>query len=270
MLDEVKNLKDSGTSSNIAIKDSSIFMSYTKTDKLITALYIVTDIIEKEEPIRNKLRTLGTGILSDINLLRTSIIASIPKQVNSKVDEILSFLDIASAVGMISAMNYAILKKEFLELRQSIEEFGQGSLSGFFAEISKGHRQSLSIDHSFKGHKKEYQSTGIGVQKGSTLMKALSDKASTLSNIRADTSNRNNFDVLKQQRRNEVISIIKTTENGFTITDIKTKAKESPLQSGALVSCGEKTLQRELVSMVKDGVLDKTGSKRWSRYFLRK
>jgi len=32
--------------------------------------------------------------------------------------------------------------------------------------------------------------------------------------------------------------------------------------------CGEKTLQRELVSMVGDGVLKKSGEKRWSRYFL--
>ena len=32
---------------------------------------------------------------------------------------------------------------------------------------------------------------------------------------------------------------------------------------------GEKTLQRELASMVKDGVLYKTGEKRWSRYFIK-
>jgi hypothetical protein len=42
-----------------------------------------------------------------------------------------------------------------------------------------------------------------------------------------------------------------------------------PGKADALISCSEKTLQRELVSMVKNGVLDKMGEKRWSRYFLK-
>ena len=33
---------------------------------------------------------------------------------------------------------------------------------------------------------------------------------------------------------------------------------------------GEKTLQRELISMVKDNLLYRTGSKRWSKYFVKK
>ncbi len=53
-----------------------------------------------------------------------------------------------------------------------------------------------------------------------------------------------------------------------TIKDIKDKIKTTPEQASFLVSCSEKTLQRELVSMVKDGVLNKTGKKRWSRYFV--
>jgi hypothetical protein len=52
------------------------------------------------------------------------------------------------------------------------------------------------------------------------------------------------------------------------ITDIRTKSNGHPDQFSAIVSCGEKTLQRELVSMVKDGVLKKLGEKRWSRYML--
>ena len=33
--------------------------------------------------------------------------------------------------------------------------------------------------------------------------------------------------------------------------------------------CGEKTLQRELIAMVKDNVLRREGDRRWSRYFLK-
>ena len=41
---------------------------------------------------------------------------------NNKIAEIMSFLDIASAVNIISEMNYNILRKEFSELNQSISE----------------------------------------------------------------------------------------------------------------------------------------------------
>jgi len=109
-------------------------LSYTKTDKLITALYMVTDIIDKDEPLRNKLRTLGIEILSDIS--------SRPSNICIKISEIMSFLDIASAMDIISGMNFSILKKEFLELNQSIIDFTGGikntnrqiNLSEFFRE----------------------------------------------------------------------------------------------------------------------------------------
>ena len=252
--DTQKNLKDSENKSVTPYGASSqgmpFMLSYTKTNKLITALYMVTDIIDKEEPLRNKLRTLGTGIISDIN--------TAPINICSKISEIMSFLDIAGAVNIISSMNCNILRKEFMELDQSIRESTnivgnvnkQINLSEFFTgELSPklDRKQSKSI-----GHK---NSARLGVQKGGTLMQALSD--TTLNSPNTVAPN-----VFKKERREEIIKIIKNSSNGTTITDIKTQA------SGPLVSCSEKTLQRELISMVKDNVLYKTGKKRWSRYFL--
>ena len=71
MFGDEKKLKDSEASQldgNYRTGSSTpgSIMSYTKTDKLITALYMVTDIIDRDEPLRNKLRTLGVEILSDI------------------------------------------------------------------------------------------------------------------------------------------------------------------------------------------------------------
>src|ERR1035437_10887303 len=114
---ENKNLKDSTQTSglSISIKDTSFSISYTKTHKLITALYMVTDIIDKGEPIRSKLRNLGTEIVSDIH--------SMPTKAGKKIAETVSFLNIASAMNFISEMNCNILKKEFLELEISIQEY---------------------------------------------------------------------------------------------------------------------------------------------------
>lgn len=242
--------------------DSKSIMSYSKIGKLVTALYMVTDVMDKSEPLRTKLRGLGTDIISDINV--SPILAS------QKISEILSLLDIASTVGMVSVMNSNILKKEFLQMKHSITENNKQSdpvwLEDFMGRedenLTKG-ENIIKDTNAFNG-----QSTRIGVQKGSTLMKVLSDRVSALSPKleKLDNNNSINFDVLKKQRREEIIKIIKETGEA-TITDIRIKSKQSP-STNVLASCGEKTLQRELISMIKDNVLRKTGEKRWSKYFI--
>lgn len=290
MLREEKNIKDSVekpmASYTAGTQDMSLSLSYTKTNKLITALYMVTDILEKDEPLRNKLRTLGTEIISDMNYT--------PSNICNKISEIMSFLDIASAVNIISSMNCNILKKEFLELNQSVlssqgeKEFidnfktinRQIDLSEFFREefslnpsrppLIRG-GVNVPPDKGDKGGLKERGNliskghTSIGVQKGSTLLKALSDKI----NPEAKPHGAQDFNKLKKQRREDIINIIKTIGGNATIKDIKDRAKNLPNKTSSLLSCGEKTLQRELVSMVKDSVLNKVGEKRWSRYFLK-
>lgn len=322
MLGENKNLKDSQD----FIKDThSSFLpplnkgrveegsnqghvSHIKTNKLITALYMVTDIMDKEEPLRNKLRVLGSEMISDIHIIHHGHSGShdghISEKTSNKISEILSFLDIASTVGMISEMNHAILKKEFIGLKVSLQEnFGQGlSIAELFPALDEEivealpekENKYLSITKSIPPTRNvdKLESTRIGVQKGSTLLNALSkismsdskakmsdkiprgrastdtarhDSAESKTKVVHQTS-QNDFDVLKKNRREEILKIVKENKlthpasGGATISDIRAAAK------GVLASCGEKTLQRELVSMVKDTLLHKVGEKRWSKY----
>jgi hypothetical protein len=116
---EGKNLKDtSSVPASYQTKDF-VSVSYKKTHKLITALYMVTDIIDKGEPIRNKLRTLGAEIVSDIHCIDIGQNKSVI--ICTRIAETVSFLNIASAMNFISEMNCVILKKEFLELEISIQ-----------------------------------------------------------------------------------------------------------------------------------------------------
>ncbi len=279
-----KNLKDSNDDS---IKDTNSPSSslvpawtdrskfYSKTDKLITALYMVTDIIDTEEPIRHKLRILGTEIISDMH--------SVTPQVGNKITEVVSFLNVASAMNFISEMNCAILKKEFLELNKSIHEnldMKPTWLEDFLvdpqAESGGGERSGSVFSSVYlprdKGHHYPKGQTRIGVQKAGTLMQALSDKTYLMSGNNSErgtatnSGTRQNFDILRRQRREDILNIIKNNNGSATIKDIKVKINNGT--SGSPIY-GEKTLQRELMSMAKDGVLEKTGEKRWSRYFLK-
>jgi len=315
MLEENKNLKDNslphfakGKSEEGSLIQTSSqpspykgggenTLSYTKINKLISALYMVTDIMDIAEPMRNRLRTLGVNVVSDNHPSST-----LPKGKGAEniasINEILSLLDIASAVEIVSSMNYSILKKEFNLLKQSIhgitnnqkdsnwlEEFLISPCEGGVPEGQRGDHPSVlrqaqnsSPSQGSKTSRGESISIGhVGVQKGSTLLKALSniEGLKVMENIKKSnrhddefasheaTSFHLGFDLLKKQRREEIVKIIKDCPLGATITDIKT------LATGPLVSCGEKTLQRELVSMTHDGVLNKIGEKRWSKYSLK-
>jgi len=99
MLGENKNLRDTfkdsikdtgNLSSPLLLNKERAGVRYIKTNKLITALYMVTDIMDKEEPIRLKLRTLGVEILSDTSMSKPAFDIDI-----QKIDQILSFLGIA-------------------------------------------------------------------------------------------------------------------------------------------------------------------------------
>ena len=114
MLKDNNNEKDSKHDLNLTIKDIPSPIFYSRSNKLVTALYMVTDIINIDEPLRNKLRTLGVEIVSGAH---TS-----PIQITSKINEIVSFLEISSALNLISQMNCDVLKKEFVNLKLSIQE----------------------------------------------------------------------------------------------------------------------------------------------------
>ena len=267
MLGENKNLKDPERKSLMtsygAGTQIATLLSYTKTNKLVTALYMVTDTMEKEEPIRLRLRTLGIEILSDIPYLQKENVNNFDR----KITAVLSFLNIARDLGMISEMNFNILNKEFQELKQSIQELATKNdlwLEEFISEPSSNKSLFTKVGPSLdtmsfsKGH-----GMRIGVQKGSTLLNAL-NKVKGAHNLSSPESgnSRSGFEVLKNSRRESILKVIKIKPEGASIKDIISAFRNVGEE------IGEKTLQRELISMVKDNVLKKTGEKRWSHYSL--
>ena len=282
MSGEEKNLKDLSAD---GVKDTKVktttslslvegnFLSYTKTNKLVTALFMVTDIIDRDEPLRNKLRTYGMEVVSDVH--------HNPIKAQAKIHDIVSFLDIACAVNLISEMNRSILTREFTYLDQSIKEYLDKkqkhlAIDEFFFDEEEPtvEVKRTSSFVAYAGHPATPRPlhngqprTRIGVQKGHTLLKALSDKVDVIHKGSVGIIDSISFDVLKNQRREAVVGIIKDNNTGLTIKDIKMAIKDKQIR--VLLSVGEKTLQRELIAMVKDGVLKKMGEKRWSKYFMK-
>jgi len=264
--------------------DTMTPLSYKKSEKLITALFMVTDIISDKESIRISIRKTGLDILKDINSL-IQITSNTYIRLLKNTNSILSFIRIAKDIKLISSMNYEILNKEFILFRKAIYEgldnnnlLNNPILSELFNKEEESKKKVFEVVQGYPiGHKGQeeansigHNSANIGIQKGDTLLKALKGiNIKDKNTIKKRSSSNNNSNlygknkaILKNNRSDEILHILKDKKEGLTISEIKVHIK------GQLSKASEKTLQRELVTLVKKNVLNKVGSKRWSRYIL--
>ncbi len=251
--------------------ESAFVVLSKKTDKLVTALYMVTDCMEFAEPVRTKLRAVGADLVSGVkhaeyrNAINKHFLF---EELEGSVSEVLSFLEIASSVGLISSMNGAILSKEFSSLSDAIKHHKNQNKNGRFKDPNfEG--KSLS---SFLLGEKDF---GVPVALTSPIDKDTDDKgqlsfrkdiqkkdaiipsARPIENSKGHVSRTTEI-ALRISRRNDILKLIKDSKE-VTIKDI----------SKVIIGCSEKTIQRELTSLISEGVIKKVGEKRWSRYSIK-
>ncbi len=211
-----------------------------KTEKLVTALYLVSDCMETDDALKGKIRLLGVELLSDIYKIHS--LSPVEKHNYISVSlahiyELLSFIEIAYTIGFISEMNTSILKKEFV-----------GLVSDLKANLAKDKHFTFKLDEKMFEIAESPKPSFGGVSFTNTkspLQNIEPKKVTSPLTILAD----------RQDRTAKILSLIKDKKE-VSIKDI----------SLAFTDCSEKTIQRELNTLVSKGQIKKIGSKRWSRY----
>lgn len=268
---EVKKYGQPNVSDINTLSDMPVYnFANKKTEKLVTALYLVSDCMDTDDAIKGKLRLLGVELLSDIYKLSIAPTVNKQDQVSLSINhiyELLSLIEIANNVGFISEMNTMILKNEFSilvsGLKDSLSKDKQFAfrLDEKMFDLPEGDNSSLggreyfgsTISHQTGGKKTPYSSVSFMNTK-SPLQILQSKKINSSVTSVAD----------RQDRTNRIVTLIKekkdssTGQAGISIKDI----------SLAFTDCSEKTIQRELNTLVSKGQIKKTGSKRWSRYII--
>lgn len=253
-------------SQNQAFMDKVNAVSFImkKTEKIVTAIYMVTDFMSDTEPLKGQIRGVSLKVLSKAHILTTCFTEprlKVHEEILISFDEIGHYLRLAETLGIISLMNTTILQNETKKVCDLIEkEYGQvmtksvSSLryqgvvltDNMFA-LKDTVKESIE-DVLYKG---QVDNKGQQVQKNVLLNENKPAIASTVS-IKKNT----NLGI-KIARRNDVLNVIKS-KGQASIKDIKFILKD----------LNEKTIQRELLALVKEGVLIKKGEKRWSVYLL--
>ncbi len=158
-------------------------------------------------------------------------------------------------------MNFSILKNEYLELYRVLESelsvekpkdriFLQKSLlqvslmdkGQTIKDIYKGHKQDKNVFY-------KNNESFTGFQGGETK-----EENKKNNEIKKESG----FDAIKRTSRQEIIIQLLKSRGEVNIKDI------IEVVSG----CSEKTVQRELISLIRGGIVQKRGERRWSKYSL--
>lgn len=234
-------------------QDQSFVFVYKKTEKLATALYMVTNLFGDTEPMKWTLRTKVSNLLSFIIGFKDVLESreyEFSNEVKTKVLEVVSLLEVASRSGLVSPMNFSILKTEFMNLvnalgtlRKETGERTQFALPKTFFDVPRTHTTHT-------GHVTASTHTDTGHDHGYKGHPSIKDSLSL--------NNSEHADVFKKTNRQSIIINLLKKKKDLTIKDIALVIRD----------CSEKTIQRELISLIEAGVLKKTGERRWSRYSL--
>jgi hypothetical protein len=266
-------------------KGSSDFAN-KKTEKLITALYMVTDYMDSSDALRGKLRSAGVNLLSDIYKL--PLLSPVEKHHHlntliSQVSEISTFIHISYTIGFMSEMNANILKKEFHLLSEELKSYQQENKQvsmpaemGFGGGIFENQKMS-GFTLNEKMFEVESESIGDVVNSNLALKDSIKDNINKRTVSSLSFSKRVNYpnyiktseqrpsnESTKTERTQKIIDIIKDTSkklgnasgDGVSIKEVSAFFKD----------CSEKTIQRELNDLVSKNKIKKIGAKRWSRY----
>lgn len=273
-----------------------------KAERMGTAIYLITNFLNEDEPIRLRLRVLAVRLIEDIASVRyagMAVESNVLERLQVTIAEAITLLELAFVAGILSEMNFSILKREYGSLRDSIEvkkvsresrtdsilgnSFFDGTTnrvreealrSGASLDVSRSSRtgefplpqiEKPGMEH--KGHSLQKMQGGMSdtmLQKNSggrhTKQPERTDKGhgNTQVNPQArEVVELKNFNLIKDTRRNRILKLIKDSRE-VTIKDI----------TFYFPDLSEKTIQRDLITLVAENVLKKTGERRWSRYSL--
>ena len=187
------------------IKDRNSQLVLSKSHKLSSALYAVTNFMSDMDPLKWQLRHQVLEMLSAVSVGNLESALSL-------ADQVVSLIDIALLAQTVSEMNFSLLKREFLVFRGELLEqsapisfelaklavLGEKSQNGIVPKVQSGARQGL------------------------------------------------------------ILELIKQKGGISSIRDL----------AQAIPGLSSKTIQRELIVLVHQGLLKKEGKRRWSRYRL--
>lgn len=228
------------------LKDKNFLFS--KSQKIATAIYLVSNFLPQNDPLRISLRNSAVDLLSLIGQVVFSGHSDLQKVISKSratAGQIISMLEIAFYTGYISEMNLRVIKGELEVFTDNDKAFSSAIKDNLvLPELGSEYFGPTFIKDNQKGRGKGQKISAKRPENKVKLPPSLNESSPVFAR--------------KQSRKDKIVEILQKNKGSVTVKDI----------SQVISDCSEKTLQRELIFLVKTGVLKKEGQRRWSTYSL--
>lgn len=235
----------------LSLSDVSDSFVFERTEKLTTALYRITDFVSDIEPLKWELRRRAGELLSSV-LLNYRPTGHVLEEASRLADTLASLCRVACTADNFSTMNFSLLRDEYSVLRDLLKTEMEKKVAGPHQAVKdllihtekpllrmiEDPQQFFGLNElSFRGQNREDLKNG-SVTKMAKITDHKKDEAA-----------------FPNPRREQILAYLAASGKS-TIKDI---AQSVP-------GCSEKTIQRELASLVRAGVLKREGERRWTTY----
>jgi len=279
-----------------------------KSERLVTALYLVTDLMGDSEPIKHGLRKNAVALLSSMNALSQLDVKDRVTELKvslKSVTEIISLLHVAVTTGTVSQMNgellldgfralqlvlekkQPILTREMLTIDDEASLQAESQFSSAITSTSYDVLTPLSLAR-LHGEGDDLRRTHDTL-KSSSLLSRLEGRDNKGRSIDAGVSLKNEDKTTAIQKDTQSVHhvlmkhAVATPSQLSSSFQMRKQSRRDQILAlfvkGVDVSikdiaarikgCSEKTIQRELNALLYDNVIERIGEKRWSRYILR-
>lgn len=256
---------------------------HKKSERLCMAIYLITDFFPVGDSIKDNMRKAGTEL---VKVSLSLITASSPyrkdilNQISRLCLEVVSLSKVASNIGMTSVPNHNVLEGEIKNFIGVIEEkekpstTGQGFVLNEETLGSKVENISMATPQSYESKSYYHVAEKVEVRVNTPLHAPVTVSSVVDKKVREDVHVENTtispvYEVL-EKTETVARSVLQKNERQQVILDIIKGIGESSIKdiSDNIKDCSEKTIQRELNTLIYEGVLKKVGERRWSKYVL--
>ena len=222
---------DKGIFSNIFGKDIRRVYIYKKSERLAKAIHLVGPAFTSSPALRNRIDAIAVGLVDAAVLPPIRAREALSRELLA----LSSVLAIAQSGGLLSAMNAELIAREAHVLLSEIATYEEPRL---FLDDAPSLATLLRTAGSTTG--------AVAVR----LERSFEPKMPV-----KDTKGQSTVPAPRSNRRDTILSVLSDKGPSY-IKDISTVLRD----------VSEKTIQRELASLVAEGSVLKTGERRWSQY----
>ncbi|MEK7602602.1 MAG: hypothetical protein AAB472_03920 [Patescibacteria group bacterium] len=231
---------DKSIFSNIFEKDIRRVYIYKKSERLAKAIHLVAPAFRESPALRNRIHEIAIGLIDAAVLPPLSARESLSRELLA----LSSVLSIARASTLLSSMNADLIASEAQLLLHEIAAYEEPRL---FLE------DAPTLAALFKSaHTNQPDMSTRAPESGVTSHEPRTSRVVSKGQIK-DTSM-----PAKKTGRSEAIISVLTSKGPSYIKDISTVIRD----------VSEKTIQRELSTLVAEGRVEKKGERRWTTYTL--